>query len=298
MLGTTRQPPPLPRASIGRAAPNPTCRSAPRSARRTRRRRRLPPRPVPGGAHHIDRRARWRPPTAGHLALSTHMDRTEATADTYRVARRLQCGSVPASSSGHVYWADSGPPAGRRPVCVLTRDAAIDVLTSVTCAPITRTIRGIRSEVAVGLEHGLPEPHVISCDNVITVPTDALDARPIGHLDEVARAALDRALRYALDIIYCPHAADVASNVAIGDRPDATGHRATVTDACARIGRKTSCLRRFRDAWRSDTIGRGWLPRDAAGRVGRSGVCMAWKRSGVRFPLAPRKTAGQRPAGV
>lgn len=101
-----------------------------------------------------------------------------------------------------IYWADLGPPAGRRPVCVLTRDAAIDVLTSVTCAPITRTIRGIRSEVAVGPEQGLPEASVISCDNVITVPIDVLDDRAVGHLDEIARAALDRALRYALDIIY------------------------------------------------------------------------------------------------
>jgi hypothetical protein len=37
---------------------------------------------------------------------------------------------------------------------------------------------------------------------VITVPTDVLDAQPVGHLDEAVRAALDRALRYALDIIY------------------------------------------------------------------------------------------------
>jgi mRNA interferase MazF len=101
-----------------------------------------------------------------------------------------------------IYWADLGPPAGRRPVCVLTRDAAIDVLTSVTCAPISLTIRGIRSEVAVGPDQGLPEPCVISCDNVIIVPIDVLDDRAVGHLDEVARAALDRALRYALDIIY------------------------------------------------------------------------------------------------
>lgn len=101
-----------------------------------------------------------------------------------------------------IYWVDLGPPAGRRPVCVLTRDAAIEVLTSVTCAPITRTIRGIRSEVAVGPEHGLPEAGVITCDNVVTVPLDALDDAPVGHLDEAARASLDRALRYALDIVY------------------------------------------------------------------------------------------------
>jgi len=103
---------------------------------------------------------------------------------------------------GDVYWADLGPPAGRRPVCVLTRDAAIEVLRTVTCAPITRTIRRIRSEVEVGPEQGLPETSAISCDNVLTVPQAALDAEAVGRLDEVKRAELDRALRYALDIRY------------------------------------------------------------------------------------------------
>ena len=101
-----------------------------------------------------------------------------------------------------IFWADLGPPAGRRPVCVLTRDAAIAVLTSVACAPITRTIRGIRSEVELGEEHGLPESCVISCDNVITIPLEALDNKPVGQLDELTRARLDEALRYSLDIVY------------------------------------------------------------------------------------------------
>lgn len=101
-----------------------------------------------------------------------------------------------------IVWADLGEPAGRRPVCVLTRDAAIPVLTSVTCAPITRTIRGIRSEVELGPEHGLPEACVISCDNVITIPVEALDDHPVGHLDEPTTSRLDQALRYALDIAY------------------------------------------------------------------------------------------------
>ena len=101
-----------------------------------------------------------------------------------------------------IIWADLGPPARWRPVCILTRDAAIAMLTSVTCAPITRTIRGIPTEVEVGPEHGLPERCVISCDNVITVPVADLDPEPVGHLNEITRAALDRALRFALDIVY------------------------------------------------------------------------------------------------
>ncbi|MEO5678605.1 MAG: type II toxin-antitoxin system PemK/MazF family toxin [Acidimicrobiales bacterium] len=101
-----------------------------------------------------------------------------------------------------IYWADLGAPAGRRPVCILTRDAAIEVLTAVTCAPITRTMRGIRSEVEVGLPEGLPEPSVISCDTVFTVPKRALDQAPIGRLGAETRGEMDRALRFALDILY------------------------------------------------------------------------------------------------
>ena len=87
-------------------------------------------------------------------------------------------------------------------MCVLTRDAAIDVLTAITCAQITRTIRGIRSEVEIGRDQGLPERCVINCDNVVAVPVAELDPEPVGRLDEVKRAALDRAIRYALDVIY------------------------------------------------------------------------------------------------
>ena len=103
---------------------------------------------------------------------------------------------------GDIVWADLGPPAGWRPVCVLTRDAAIAVLTAITCAPITRTIRGIRSEVEVGPGEGLPDRSVISCDNLITSPTTLLDSEPAGRLDLDTRIRLDHALRYALDIQY------------------------------------------------------------------------------------------------
>ena len=99
-------------------------------------------------------------------------------------------------------WADLGAPAGRRPVCVVTRDAAIEVLSAVTCAPITRTIRGIRSEIAVGTDEGLPDASVITCDNIVTLPKTMLTEDSVGRLGLEKRAALDRALRYALDIQY------------------------------------------------------------------------------------------------
>ncbi|HEU5002693.1 MAG TPA: type II toxin-antitoxin system PemK/MazF family toxin [Actinomycetota bacterium] len=103
---------------------------------------------------------------------------------------------------GEVYWAELGPPVGRRPVCVLTRDAAIAVLQAVTCAPVTTTLRGIRSELQIGPTEGMTQTCAISCDNLLTIPKALLDARPVGRLDEARRAHLDRALRYALDIRY------------------------------------------------------------------------------------------------
>ena len=87
-------------------------------------------------------------------------------------------------------------------MCILTRDAAIDVLTGVTCAPITRTIRNIRSEIEVGPEEGLPEQSVINCDNLVTIPKDRLDPELAGRLDVAGRVRLDQALRYSLDIQY------------------------------------------------------------------------------------------------
>jgi len=101
-----------------------------------------------------------------------------------------------------IIWADLGEEAGRRPVCVLTRDSVIAVLDRVTCAPITPTIRGIPSEVEVGEAHGLPQDAVINCDNIITIGKHRLDLRPVGSLDELTRAKLDSALRYSLDVIY------------------------------------------------------------------------------------------------
>jgi mRNA interferase MazF len=85
---------------------------------------------------------------------------------------------------------------------VLARDAAIEVLTAITCAPITPTIRGIRSEVEIGEAQGLTATSVISCDNLITIPITRFDPEPVGHLDLNCRIGLDQALRYALDIEY------------------------------------------------------------------------------------------------
>lgn len=103
---------------------------------------------------------------------------------------------------GEIYWADLGPPSGRRPVLVLSRSAAVPVLTSVVVAPASRTVRGIASEVPLGRDEGLPEDGVASCDNLLTVPKDRFEDSPVGELDFEKTVALDGALRFALEINY------------------------------------------------------------------------------------------------
>ncbi|CAN5726425.1 hypothetical protein BH18ACT15_BH18ACT15_03640 [soil metagenome] len=103
---------------------------------------------------------------------------------------------------GDVIWADLGPPAGRRPTLVLTRDVAIPVLSAVVVAPISRTRRGIASEVKLGVDEGLPRECAASCDNLLTVPKMLLDREPAGRLTEPGLLTLDAALRFALGIRY------------------------------------------------------------------------------------------------
>lgn len=65
---------------------------------------------------------------------------------------------------GEIWWAESE--GMRRPVMVVTRDAAIPVLGAVLVAPVTRTVRGIPTEIPLGRNEGLPEPCAASFDNL------------------------------------------------------------------------------------------------------------------------------------
>lgn len=95
-------------------------------------------------------------------------------------------------------WRFSFPhPNKRRPVLVLTRQEVISHLHSVTVAPITTTIRGIPSEVVIGLESGLKMASAISLDNLATVPKDGLRAF-VGTVPPQVLMAIREALLFAL----------------------------------------------------------------------------------------------------
>jgi mRNA interferase MazF len=86
-----------------------------------------------------------------------------------------------------------------RPVLVLTRQLVRPHLKTVTIAPITSTIRGLSSEIGVDAANGLAEPSVVSCDNITTIPTDALGEQ-IGVLLSSQEAALREAIVAAFDL--------------------------------------------------------------------------------------------------
>lgn len=92
---------------------------------------------------------------------------------------------------GEVWWVEA-PEVGRRPACILTRNAAIPVLRSVLVAPATRRMRGIPTEVLLGPEDGMPEECALSLDNATVVPkallVERITALPPHRLEEVCRA--------------------------------------------------------------------------------------------------------------
>ena len=100
---------------------------------------------------------------------------------------------------GEVWWADLPAPAGRRPVVLLSRDAAYAVRTSVTVAPITRTVRDIPVEVSLGRADGLRAMCVVSLDDITTIPK-ALLTRRVSLLSQARMEAIEVAIRFALDL--------------------------------------------------------------------------------------------------
>ena len=101
---------------------------------------------------------------------------------------------------GEVWWAELPAPAGRRPVVLLSRDEAYAVRELVTVAPLTTQIRRIPSEVSLGRDDGLPRRCVANLDTITTIPKRALSER-LAVLSPARRAAVDRALRFALGLV-------------------------------------------------------------------------------------------------
>ena len=88
-------------------------------------------------------------------------------------------------------------PDKERPVVVLTRSSSLDFLGWVTIAPITSTMRGVRSEAALGIEDGMKGPCVVNAHNLMTVRKDQLGRR-VARLSETRLRAVCGAVAFAL----------------------------------------------------------------------------------------------------
>ena len=89
------------------------------------------------------------------------------------------------------------PPDKSRPALVLTRDSALGYLARITVAPITSTVRGVPSEVALSPDHGMKSVCAINLHNLVTVDKRRLGRR-IARLDESKMREVCAALGFAL----------------------------------------------------------------------------------------------------
>jgi mRNA interferase MazF len=98
---------------------------------------------------------------------------------------------------GEVWWCEL-PHAGRRPVVVLSRDAAIPRLRRALVGPCTTRIRGLPSEVL--LEPGedpVPLPSAVNLDSVESVSIATLVER-LGRLGDERMRRICAALEVAV----------------------------------------------------------------------------------------------------
>lgn len=96
---------------------------------------------------------------------------------------------------GEVWFAAT--PGGDRPVLVLTRDPVADRIGSVVVAALTRTVRGLVSELELGPdEDGMPSVCVASFDNLHRLPKEVFRRR-VAALSPARMAQACRVLQAA-----------------------------------------------------------------------------------------------------
>jgi mRNA interferase MazF len=81
----------------------------------------------------------------------------------------------------------------------VSRDVAYAVRTRITVVEISTRLRGLETEVSLGLRDGLPRSCCVNADNVLTIDKAWLDER-IGSLQPDKLKRLDTALALALGL--------------------------------------------------------------------------------------------------
>lgn len=95
---------------------------------------------------------------------------------------------------GEIWFAAT--PGGDRPVLVLTRDPIADRIGAVVVAALTRTRRGLASELALSTDDGVPTESVVNFDNIHTIGRESFRRR-VASLSPTRMAEACRTLQAA-----------------------------------------------------------------------------------------------------
>lgn len=95
---------------------------------------------------------------------------------------------------GDIRWYTFRPPDKRRPVLILTRDTVVQRLNEIIVVPATRTIRGLKTEVILTADDGMPQACALNFDHTSLAQRTRIGPLictfPNGRWSEVQRALL------------------------------------------------------------------------------------------------------------
>lgn len=95
---------------------------------------------------------------------------------------------------GEIRWYTFRASDKRRPVLLLTRDSVLGQLNEIIVAPLTRTIRGLSTEVVLTSDDGMPVTSALNLDHVALAQRDRIGpvicSLPDGRWPEVREALL------------------------------------------------------------------------------------------------------------
>jgi mRNA interferase MazF len=99
---------------------------------------------------------------------------------------------------GEIRWCTLRPPDKRRPVLILTRDSALGVLTGITIAPVTSSVRNIPTYILLTpAEDGVQSLCAINLDNLQTIQKHQIGSL-VTTLSDMRMQEVARAICFAL----------------------------------------------------------------------------------------------------
>jgi mRNA interferase MazF len=100
-------------------------------------------------------------------------------------------------SRGEIRLYSFPKPDKPRPVLILTRQSALEYLSTATVVPITSTVRGVPSELILTEEDGMKKPCAANLHNLVTVSQGRIGRR-VAQLSPKRMSEICDSLHFAL----------------------------------------------------------------------------------------------------